>query len=66
MPGVGSRVSAESVGFDGAVYSLTNRFDGNTVALFGRNEDGTLTPTGEFATGGNGGIFDGGGGGSTR
>ncbi|MEO6435542.1 MAG: hypothetical protein ABIP55_07240 [Tepidisphaeraceae bacterium] len=37
---------------------MTNKFGGNTIAAFGRNSDGTLTPINEFATGGNGGAFD--------
>ncbi len=53
-------VMAASVEFEGAIYAGTNRFDGNTIAAFGRNADGTLTSIGEFATGGNGAFFDGG------
>src|SRR5437016_1099782 len=37
----------------GAVYVLTNQVD-NTVAVFRRTADGTLTPAGEFPTGGAG------------
>jgi 6-phosphogluconolactonase len=37
----------------GAVYVLTNQVD-NTVAVFNRNAFGTLTPAGEFSTGGAG------------
>ena len=44
--------------FGGAVYSLSNKANGNTVAAFGRNADGSLSPIGEFATGGFGGTFD--------
>ena len=45
--------------FVGAVYSATNKIAGNTIVAFGRNPDGTLAPIGEYATGGNGGVFDG-------
>ena len=37
----------------GAVYVLTNQVE-NTVAVFRRTADGTLTPAGEFPTGGAG------------
>ena len=37
----------------GAVYVLTNQVD-NTVSVFNRNAFGTLTPAGEFSTGGAG------------
>ena len=59
-PGLAPRAAAETTPFEGAVYAMTNRFDGNTVAAFGKNPDGTLTPIAEFATGGNGAFFDGG------
>jgi 6-phosphogluconolactonase (cycloisomerase 2 family) len=51
--------SDEGSGFTGAVYAGSNRVSGNTVAAFGRNADGTLTPIAEYATGGLGGVFDG-------
>ena len=38
----------------GSVYTLTNAPGGNAVAVFGQAKDGTLTPQGTFATGGNG------------
>lgn len=38
--------------FNGAVYAMTNKTDGNSVAAFGRNADGTLSPINEFSTGG--------------
>ena len=47
-----SRVGAE--GGHGAVYTLTNLSTGNTVAIFKRDEDGTLTSAGTVATGGTG------------
>lgn len=37
----------------GAVYVLTNQIE-NTVAVFNRSANGTLTPAGEFSTGGTG------------
>jgi len=54
--------------FIGAVYAMTNgegQVDGvvqgpNTIVTYGRNADGSLTPIGPVATGGNGGDFDGG------
>jgi 6-phosphogluconolactonase len=38
----------------GAVYTLTNDSAGNAVQVFGRAGDGSLTPGGQFATGGSG------------
>lgn len=38
----------------GAVYVLTNLIDGNTVVVFHRSADGTLTRVQEIATGGRG------------
>jgi 6-phosphogluconolactonase len=38
----------------GSVYTLTNAAAGNAVAVFDRQEDGTLTPAGTFPTGGAG------------
>jgi 6-phosphogluconolactonase len=38
----------------GAVYTLTNAAGGNGVVAFHRAENGSLTPLGTFATGGNG------------
>ena len=46
--------------FVGAVYAMTNEFDGNRIVAYGRSDDGTLTSIGSFSTGGNGGAFDGG------
>ena len=46
--------------FVGAVYAMTNEFDGNRIVAYGRNDDGTLTSIGSFRTRGNGGAFDGG------
>jgi 6-phosphogluconolactonase (cycloisomerase 2 family) len=52
----------------GAVYAMTNgdgQVEGNiqgpnNIIAYGRRADGSLTPIGPFATGGNGGDFDGG------
>lgn len=46
--------------FEGAVYAMTNNFDGNSIVGYGRNADGTLEYIGEFLTGGAGAAFDGG------
>ena len=60
---------AVAIGFDtvnaqvpqGAVYVQTNALDGNEVAAFGRNLNGTLFHIGDYATGGLGSTeFDGG------
>jgi len=45
----------------GAVFVGTNDLENNAIASFARNADGTLTPVGEFETGGQGATdFDGG------
>ena len=47
--------------FLGGVYTATNALDGNEIAAFGRNADGTLSFIDNFATGGLGSTeFDGG------
>lgn len=38
----------------GAVYTMTNAAGPNAVMVYNRSADGTLTPAGEFLTGGNG------------
>jgi 6-phosphogluconolactonase (cycloisomerase 2 family) len=38
------------------VFVQTNELNGNRIAVYDRNADGTLFPAGTFATGGNGGI----------
>lgn len=55
---VGSMANAGAETFTGAVYAGSNRSTGNSIAAFGRNLNGTLTPIAEFATGGFGGVFD--------
>ncbi len=46
-------------GFSGAIYAGTNKVGGNTVAAFGRNADGSLTPIAEYSTSGLGASLDG-------
>lgn len=41
-------------GGHGAVFTQSNAASGNTVLMFRRAEDGTLTPAGAYATGGSG------------
>jgi len=43
----------------GGVFVMSNILDRNTIVGYSRASDGTLSRTGEFATGGNGGDFDG-------
>ena len=40
--------------FEGAVYVMTNKREGNSIAAFGRLKNGTLHKIGEFPTGGAG------------
>jgi 6-phosphogluconolactonase len=51
--GVSARKSLAQ-GFFGAVYSLSNQPSGNSVIVFDRAADGTLTLAGSFPTGGTG------------
>ena len=44
----------------GGVFVMSNILDANTIVAYQRAADGTLTLAGEFATGGQGGDFDGG------
>jgi 6-phosphogluconolactonase len=46
--------ASSSANGPGAVYTLTNSPAGNAVIAFDRAADGTLSPHGTFATGGNG------------
>ena len=63
-----SSVTAEPFGgrngginFDGAVYVMSNKLDGNSIFAYGRKADGRLKLIGEYATGGLGSTdFDGG------
>ena len=44
---------------DHAVFVEANDPAGNTIAVYDRNSDGTLTAAGRYATGGNGGVLTG-------
>lgn len=46
--------------FEGAVYAMSNSFEGNTIVAYGRQDDGLLSFIGETSTGGIGAAFDGG------
>jgi hypothetical protein len=48
--GVSARKSLAQ-GFSGAVYTLTNQPTGNSVIVFDRAADGTLTLAGSYPTG---------------
>jgi 6-phosphogluconolactonase len=52
--GSSGAVENSSTARAGAVYTLTNRVDGNEVVAFRRATDGSLTRIGTFATGGKG------------
>ena len=43
----------------GGVFVMSNIIDANTIVAYSRADDGTLSLVGEFATGGQGGDFDG-------
>lgn len=49
-----SRTSAAEDNDRGAVFVMTNAASGNQIEAYARDEDGSLTWTGAFATGGNG------------
>jgi 6-phosphogluconolactonase (cycloisomerase 2 family) len=51
---VANRGAGESGNGEGAVFVTTNGIAGNEVKAFRRAADGSLTPIGTFATGGNG------------
>lgn len=46
--------SAAGADAPGAIYALSNSPSGNAVLVYDRGADGSLTPSGSFATGGNG------------
>jgi 6-phosphogluconolactonase (cycloisomerase 2 family) len=50
--GTGAAAAMAHAGGEGAVYTLTNSPAGNAVKVFHRASNGSLTPGGEFATGG--------------
>jgi 6-phosphogluconolactonase (cycloisomerase 2 family) len=50
-----SQHSGSTTGADHAVFVQGNELDGNTIHVFARGDDGKLSPSGTYATGGNGG-----------
>src|SRR5689334_23708076 len=46
-------------GHDHAVFVEANDVNGNSIAVYDRNPDGTLTSAGRYATGGRGGVLAG-------
>ncbi|MCX4910568.1 beta-propeller fold lactonase family protein [Streptomyces sp. NBC_00878] len=50
-----SQYSGSAAGADHAVFVQGNELDGNTIHVFARGDDGKLSPSGTFATGGQGG-----------
>ena len=50
----------EDTAVAGGVFVMSNILDANTIVAYQRAADGTLALAGEFATGGQGGDFDGG------
>ncbi|HEX6490841.1 MAG TPA: beta-propeller fold lactonase family protein [Gaiellaceae bacterium] len=48
--------SGDRDGAGQAVFVQTNELTGNRIAVYDRSPDGTLTPAGTYATGGNGGA----------
>jgi len=50
----------DSTAIAGGVFAMSNNLEANTIVSYQRASDGTLTLAGEFATGGQGGDFDGG------
>lgn len=56
---IGSGGSGDDAAAAGGVFVMSNILDENTIVAYSREDDGTLTQTGEFLTGGSGGDFDG-------
>ncbi|MER5215686.1 beta-propeller fold lactonase family protein [Streptomyces sp. NPDC002838] len=50
-----SQYSESTAGADHAVFVQGNELDGNTIHVFARDDDGRLSPSGTYATGGEGG-----------
>ncbi|HET6856359.1 MAG TPA: beta-propeller fold lactonase family protein [Streptomyces sp.] len=50
-----SQYSGSAAGADHAVFVQGNELDGNTIHVFARGDDGRLSPSGTYATGGRGG-----------
>jgi len=55
----GPALAAGTPGTAGAVYTMTNSASGNAIEAFARASDGTMTPAGNYPTGGDGGALDG-------
>jgi len=53
----GPAQAAGGAGRAGAVYTMTNSPSGNAIEAYARASDGSLTPTGTYPTGGNGGTL---------
>lgn len=51
---LGSKVAARESDDEGAIFALTNATAGNSVVVYARDEDGSLSPAGTYASGGNG------------
>ena len=51
---LGSNVAAREGDDEGAIFALTNATAGNSVVVYARDEDGSLSPAGTYASGGNG------------
>lgn len=56
---IGSGGGANDADVAGGVFVMSNILDENTIVSYSRNDDGTLELVGEYATGGQGGDFDG-------
>jgi 6-phosphogluconolactonase (cycloisomerase 2 family) len=54
LAALGARAADAMAHSSGAVYTLTNSPAGNAVKVFSRSGDGSLSPGGEFPTGGTG------------
>ncbi|MFE7899446.1 lactonase family protein [Streptomyces sp. NPDC057424] len=50
-----NQYSGSTAGADHAVFVQGNELDGNTIHVFARDDNGKLSPSGTFATGGRGG-----------
>ncbi|TMC15011.1 MAG: lactonase family protein [Chloroflexi bacterium] len=60
-PGVPAHAASDREGPQHAVFVQNNNPSANAIAAYHRNQDGTLTPAGTFATGGRGGRAGGSG-----
>ena len=57
--GDGGAAPAPAPAAAGGVFAMSNILDANTIVAYSRAADGTLSLVGEYATGGQGGDFDG-------